>query len=100
MQPTAFLINTARGGIVDEDDLADALEAGTIAGAASDVFADEPTRHARLLGMESFIGTAHVGGNSREAIHAVGMAAIANLRKHFDTAGGAAGAGDTGDAAP
>jgi D-3-phosphoglycerate dehydrogenase len=100
MQPTAFLINTARGGIVDEDDLADALEAGTIAGAASDVFADEPTRHARLLGMESFIGTAHVGGNSREAISAVGMAAIANLLKHFDKAGGTRDAEGAGGAAP
>lgn len=83
MKPTAFLINTARGGIVDEDDLADALENGTIAGAASDVFTDEPTRNARLCGLETFIGTAHVGGNSREAIHAVGMAAITSLLKHF-----------------
>ncbi len=90
MKPTAFLINTARGGIVDEDDLADALQDGTIAGAASDVFADEPTRHARLLGQETFIGTAHVGGNSREAIHAVGMAAIANLLQHLGRAGGSA----------
>jgi lactate dehydrogenase-like 2-hydroxyacid dehydrogenase len=40
--------------------------------------------------MESFIGTAHVGGNSREAIHAVGMAAITNLLKHFDLEGGSA----------
>jgi phosphoglycerate dehydrogenase-like enzyme len=90
MKPTAFLINTARGGIVDEDDLADALQDGTIAGAASDVFADEPTRHARLLGLETFIGTAHVGGNSREAIHAVGMAAVRNLLAHFGMAGVAA----------
>jgi phosphoglycerate dehydrogenase-like enzyme len=90
MKPTAFLINTARGGIVDEDDLADALQDGTLAGAASDVFADEPTRHARLLGLETFIGTAHVGGNSREAIHAVGMAAVRNLLAHFGMAGGTA----------
>lgn len=90
MKPTALMINTARGGIVDEADLADALEAGTIAGAASDVFAEEPTRHARLLGLESFIGTAHIGGNSREAIHAVGMAAIENLLAHFGLADGGA----------
>ena len=83
MKPTAFLINTARGGIVDEEDLADALRDGTIAGAATDVFAEEPPRNARLLGMETFIGTAHVGGNSREAIHAVGMAAVNNLLAHF-----------------
>jgi D-3-phosphoglycerate dehydrogenase len=87
MKPTACLINTARGGVVDEDDLADALADGAIAGAASDVFAEEPTRHTRLLGLDNFIATAHVGGNSREAIHAVGMAAVNNLLSHFGTAG-------------
>jgi phosphoglycerate dehydrogenase-like enzyme len=83
MKPTAFLINAARGGIVDEDALAEALEAGGIAGAASDVFAEEPTHNTRLLSLDNFIGTAHIGGNSQEAIHAVGMAAVTNLLKHF-----------------
>lgn len=86
MQPTAFLVNTARGGIVDEDALADALAAGALAGAAADVFAEEPTRHARLLAQETFIGTAHVAGNSREAIRAVGAAAVENLARHFGLA--------------
>jgi len=86
MKPTAFLVNTSRGGIVDEDALADALERGALAGAASDVFAEEPTRNARLLACPAFIGTPHVGGNSREAIHAVGMAAIDNLVRHFTAA--------------
>lgn len=79
MRPGALLINTARGGIVDEEALADALAGGGLAGAASDVFVDEPTHHARLLGLDNFIATPHVGGNSREAIRAVGMAAIDNL---------------------
>lgn len=83
MKPTAYLINTARGGIVDEDALSDALEAGRLAGAGFDVYAEEPTRNARLVGMEGFAGTTHVGGNSREAIRAVGMAAIENLLAHF-----------------
>jgi D-3-phosphoglycerate dehydrogenase len=85
MKRSAFLINTARGGIVDESDLADALADGTIAGAASDVFAEEPTTNTRLLSLENFIGTAHIGGNSREAIRAVGLAAVDNLLRYFGT---------------
>ena len=79
MKPTAFLVNTSRGGVVDEDALADALGDGAIAGAASDVFADEPTRNARLLAFDSFVATPHIGGNSREAIRSVGMACVRNL---------------------
>jgi D-3-phosphoglycerate dehydrogenase len=87
MKPTAFLINTARGGIVDEGDLAEALHLGTLAGAAFDVFAEEPTRNTRLLALDNFIGTAHVGGNSREAITAVGLAAVENLVAHYQRRG-------------
>lgn len=83
MKPTAFLVNTSRGGIVDEEALADALESGRLAGAASDVFTEEPTRHTRLLGQDNFLGTPHIGGNSREAVRAVGQAAIDNLRAYF-----------------
>ncbi len=84
MKSSAFLINTARGGVVDESALVQALQDGMIAGAASDVFTDEPTNNTQLLGLDNFIGTAHVGGNSREAVHAVGMAAINNLLAYFE----------------
>ena len=84
MKPGAFLINTARGGVVDEDALCDALAAGALGGAASDVFADEPTRNTRLLGFDNFLATPHVGGNSREAIRAVGLAAIDHLTAALD----------------
>ncbi len=83
MRSTAFLINTARGGVVDEEALCDALRDGAIAGAASDVFAEEPTGNTRLLSYPTFVGTPHIGGNSREAIHAVGMAAVTNLVAHL-----------------
>ena len=75
----SFLINAARGGLVDEDALADALERGHLAGAAFDVFAAEPEAHPRLLSMPTFLGTPHIGGSAREAQLAMGRAAIEGL---------------------
>jgi len=79
MKPGAFLINTARGGIVDERAVQDALIAKTIAGAAFDVFSAEPFSHTELLQLPNFVSTPHVGGASEEAVLAMGRAAIANL---------------------
>jgi D-3-phosphoglycerate dehydrogenase len=79
MQPGAFLINAARGGLVDEDALADALERGHLAGAACDVFQMEPEAHPRLLALPTFLGTPHIGGATEEAQLAMGRAAIDGL---------------------
>jgi phosphoglycerate dehydrogenase-like enzyme len=79
MKRSAFLINTARGGIVDEVGLKDALIAGRIAGAALDVYAIEPPPNRDLLGLPNFIGTPHIGGSTEEAVLAMGRAAIAGL---------------------
>jgi phosphoglycerate dehydrogenase-like enzyme len=80
MRLGAFLINTARGGIVDEIALAMCLESGAIAGAAFDVFAQEPPVASRLLALPNFVATAHLGGSSIEAIRAMGCAAIDGLK--------------------
>jgi D-3-phosphoglycerate dehydrogenase len=79
MRPGSFVINAARGGLVDEDALADALERGHLAGAACDVFQMEPAAHPRLLAMPTFLGTPHIGGATEEAQLAMGRAAIDGL---------------------
>lgn len=79
MRPGSLLINAARGGLVDEEALAAALETGHLAGAACDVFASEPDAHPRLLATPTFLGTPHIGGSTQEAQLAMGRAAIDGL---------------------
>lgn len=67
MKPTARVINCARGGLIDEDALFEALEQGRLAGAALDVFAEEPPRACRLVGSDKVIVTPHIGASTREA---------------------------------
>ena len=79
MKSNAFLINTARGGIVNETDLKYALENNVIAGAALDVYETEPPVSKALLSLPNLICTPHTGGNSYEAVVAMGMSAISHL---------------------
>jgi D-3-phosphoglycerate dehydrogenase / 2-oxoglutarate reductase len=67
MKPTARLLNVARGGIVDEQALAEALRDGVIAGAAIDVFASEPTTESPLFELPNAIVTPHLGASTEEA---------------------------------
>jgi glyoxylate reductase len=66
MKPTAVLVNTARGPVVDEDALVDALRAGTIHGAGLDVFEGEPTVNPRLLGAPGMTLLPHIGSATVE----------------------------------
>ncbi len=66
-KPTLRIVNVARGGIVDEDDLAAAIESGTIAGAALDVFDSEPTTESPLFELDSVVVTPHLGASTEEA---------------------------------
>ena len=75
----AFLINTARGGLVDEAKLKEMLKTGQIAGAALDVFLHEPPEDLELLNLPNIIVTPHIGGSTEEAILAMGRAAIDGL---------------------
>lgn len=81
MKEDAILINTARGGIVNEDDLIHALRKKTIAGAATDVYTIEPPKNMDLLSIPNLITTPHIAGNSKEAVISMGMAAIESLNK-------------------
>jgi (S)-sulfolactate dehydrogenase len=74
MKPTAILINSSRGGIVDETALAEALRQGRLGGAALDVFATEPLgpeAAAVFAGAPNLLLTPHVAGNAREAVDRV-----------------------------
>ncbi len=66
-KPTLRVINVARGGIVDEAALADAIRDGVIAGAALDVFDSEPTTDSPLFGLDTVVVTPHLGASTREA---------------------------------
>jgi D-3-phosphoglycerate dehydrogenase len=67
MKKGVRIINCARGGLVVEEDLKAAIEAGHVAGAALDVFAEEPARANVLFGMEQVVVTPHLGGSTAEA---------------------------------
>jgi len=85
VKPTAFIVNTARGAIVDQDALADALEAGRIAGAGVDVFDPEPpTATLRLLRAPNVVLSPHVGGVTRETLVRIAVAAASNVLQFLE----------------
>ena len=83
MKPSAFLVNTSRGRVVHQGDLHQALVSGEIAGAGLDVFWEEPPVETEFLQLPNLMVTPHIGGNSREAVEAMGRAAIQNLIDYF-----------------
>jgi phosphoglycerate dehydrogenase-like enzyme len=79
MRPGSVLINTARGGLVDERELKRMLLDKRIAAAAFDVFDEEPPQDPELLALPNFLATPHIGGSAEEAMLAMGRAAIEGL---------------------
>jgi D-3-phosphoglycerate dehydrogenase len=83
MKPTACLVNCARGGIINEHDLAEALRAKRIAGAALDVFTKEPYTETIFEGLENVILTPHLGASTDEAQEAVAIEASTAVAQYF-----------------
>ena len=81
-----YLVNVARGGIVEEVALLEALRSGRIAGAGLEVFWDEPRVPAALLTMDNVVLTPHIGSSTREIREHRGTTLLANLRAHFSGA--------------
>jgi D-3-phosphoglycerate dehydrogenase len=79
-KPGAILINCARGGVVNEDDLYEALVAGKLKAAACDAFVEEPPKKEnKLLSLSNFSATPHIGGNTDDAIRRTGLQLVENV---------------------
>ena len=78
MKSTAFIINTARGDLIDEDALYEAVKGGRIAGAGLDVYAKEPAKENKLFELESITFMPHCSANTTEAAMNMGMMAVEN----------------------
>tara|TARA_B110000240_G_C13407246_1_gene413636 strand:- start:128 stop:1090 length:963 start_codon:yes stop_codon:yes gene_type:complete len=79
MKSSSFVINTARAGIINQEDLKWALKNQIIAGAAIDVYDNEPPLDKELILLPNLINTPHIGGNSKEAVEAMGISSINNI---------------------
>jgi lactate dehydrogenase-like 2-hydroxyacid dehydrogenase len=86
MKPNAILINTARGSVVDEAALADALSRGVIAAAGLDVYEEEPAVHPDILSLENVVLLPHLGSATVQTRTAMGMRAADNLDAFFNGA--------------
>jgi D-3-phosphoglycerate dehydrogenase len=84
MKNTAYLLNTARGGLINKSDLKYALQNGIIAGAAIDAYVEEPPSDKEFIALPNLICTPHIGGNAKEAVEAMGMSAIKHLKFFYN----------------
>jgi len=79
MKKSSYLINVSRGGVVNEEDLFQALTQGVIKGAAADVFIQEPCNSHPLFALENFIPTAHIAGYTEGAVSNIGEQCVHNI---------------------
>lgn len=83
MKPGAYLINTSRGALVDEDALCDALDSGQLRGAGLDVYEFEPEVNPRLLSMKNVVILPHIGSATEEARNAMARIAATNVLRYL-----------------
>ncbi|MBM3309227.1 MAG: hydroxyacid dehydrogenase, partial [Candidatus Altiarchaeales archaeon] len=83
MKKTAYLVNTARGAVVDEKALIEALKNGTIKGAALDVFEKEPLEASELAKLDNVVLTPHIGSGTEDAQRTAGMMVVEKIHAYF-----------------
>ncbi len=84
LKPTAYVVNTARGEVIDENELARMIEAGAIAGAGLDVFEHEPAVNPKLLASDSVVALPHMGSATAEGRIDMGEKVIINIKTYLD----------------
>src|SRR5690606_21530555 len=84
IRPHAFIVNTARGNVIDEAALADLLAAGAIGGAGLDVYEHEPAINPKLLGLENVVLLPHMGSATLDGRIAMGEKVIVNIKTFVD----------------
>lgn len=84
MKDGVYIVNAARGGVVCEKALLDALDSGKVAGAALDVFVEEPTKNERICAHEKISLTPHIGASTVEAQERIGEEIVQIIQKHFE----------------
>ncbi len=83
MKDGVFLVNAARGGLIDENDLCDALDSGKVTAAGLDVFAEEPTTNERVLKHNAISKTPHIGAATKEAQERIGEEIVSIISEFF-----------------
>lgn len=83
MKKGVYIVNCARGGVVDEDALIEALDSGKVAAAALDVFAEEPTKNEKILNHEKISITPHIGASTKEAQARIGQELVKVVKEFF-----------------